>query len=133
MSKRKKIIKLLPIERIGIILSIVCAVHCMAMPFLLFFAPMLLSSFVYSTFMELALVLSSFILAAILLFMDYRKHHKTLPLLLLFLGILVKVLEFIISSKSFEWVFGILLGLSIGLAYWVNYQHKTSCTCKIKS
>lgn len=133
MSKKRKIVKLLTIERIGIILSVICAIHCMAMPFFLIFAPIFLSSFAYSSLMEWVLVLSSFLLAAILLYMDYRKHQKSLPLILLLLAIGIKSLEFIINVHSLEWIFGILLGISIGLAYWVNYQHKSTCTCKIKS
>lgn len=120
-------------ERIGIFLSIVCAVHCIAMPFFLIFAPIFLASFAYSSVMEWTLVLSSFLLAAILLFLDYQKHQKTLPLLLLSLAILIKAIEYLVNIQSLEWIFGIGLGLSIGLAYWVNYQHKSTCTCKINS
>ncbi|MFM6949065.1 MAG: MerC domain-containing protein [Aquirufa sp.] len=121
------------IERIGIILSIVCAIHCMAMPFLLIFAPMFLSSFAYSDSMEWSLVISSFLLAAILLYFDFKKHQKPLPLVLLLIAILIKAAEYLVNINSLDWIFGILLGVSIGFAYWVNYQHKSTCTCKIKS
>ena len=125
--------KLLTMERIGIFLSILCAVHCMAMPLFLIFAPILLASFAYTSFMEWFLVLSSFGLAAVLLYVDFKKHQKILPLILLFAAITIKSIEFLININSLEWVFGILLGVTIGLAYWVNYRHKSTCTCKIIS
>ncbi|MHA8067182.1 MerC domain-containing protein [Aquirufa sp. ROCK2-A2] len=133
MSEKKQVKQLVTVERIGIFLSVVCAIHCMAMPLFIVFAPMLLSTFAFSGLMEWILVSSSFILAAILLFIDYRKHQKALPLILLLIALAIKLSEYLIHQSSIEWIFGILLGLSIGLAYWVNYQHKSTCTCKIKS
>ena len=125
--------KLLNVERVGIILSFICAIHCMATPIFLIFAPMFLTSFAFSGLMEWALVSSSFLLAAYLLFNDYRKHHKILPLLLLLLSLVFKIIEVLVHQTSFEWVFGLLLGLSIVIAYWINFQHKANCTCKIKA
>ena len=125
--------KFLAIEKIGVWLSIACAVHCLTLPIFLFFAPYLASSFAFSSNLEWILVISSFVLAAFILVLDYRKHRQPLPLYFLGVGIIIKVLDMVLSNQSYAWLFGILLGTVISIAYWVNYKHKKSCTCKISA
>ena len=121
------------IEKIGVFLSIACAVHCLTLPIFLFFAPYLASSFAFSSHVEWILVLTSFLLAAIILVLDYRKHRQPLPLYYLGLGILIKLIDMSLVNQSYAWLFGISLGVVISVAYWVNYKHKKSCTCKIRA
>ena len=125
--------KFLAIEKIGVLLSIACAVHCLTLPIFLFFAPYLASSFAFSSNLEWTLVISSFVLAAFILMLDYRKHRQPLPLYFLGVGIIIKVLDMVLSNQSYAWLFGILLGAVISIAYWVNYKHKKTCTCKISA
>jgi len=132
MSKYRKV-NLLAIEKVGVLLSIACAVHCLSLPIFLFFAPYLASSFAFSYNLEWILVISSFLLAAIILVLDFRKHRQPLPLYFLGIGILIKLVNIFVANHSYAWLFGILLGVVISLAYWVNYKHKKSCTCKISA
>jgi hypothetical protein len=132
MSKYRKV-NLLAIEKVGVLLSIACAVHCLSLPIFLFFAPYLASSFAFSYNLEWILVISSFLLAAIILVLDFRKHRQPLPLYFLGIGILIKLVDIFVANHSYAWLFGILLGVVISLAYWVNYNHKKSCTCKISA
>ena len=125
--------RFLAIEKVGVLLSIVCAIHCLSLPIFLFFAPYLASSFAFSPNLEWILVLSSFLLAAIILVLDFRKHRQPLPLYFLVLGIIIKLADMFLDNQSYSWLFGILLGLMISLAYWVNYTHKKSCSCKISA
>ena len=125
--------KFLAIEKIGVLLSIACAVHCLTLPIFLFFAPYLASSFAFSSNLEWILVISSFVLAAFILVLDYRKHHQPLPLYFLGLGFMIKGLDMVLANQSYAWLFGILLGAVISIAYWVNYKHKKTCTCKISA
>ncbi|CAM3384992.1 MerC domain-containing protein [Aquirufa ecclesiirivi] len=122
----------LPIEKMGLFFSIACAIHCMTLPIFLFFAPYIASSFAFTSTFEWILVSTSFLLALILLFRDYKRHRKLLPLIYLALAVSVKVIEVSLGKNSYEWAFGFLLGIFISVAYWVNYQHKVACTCKIK-
>lgn len=130
MSKQKYS-SLLPAEKVGVFLSLLCAVHCMAMPVILFAAPYYASSFAFSGRMEWILVLGSFVLALLLLWQDYQKHHKPLPLYFLGISALLKLVDTLVGMKSIEWIFGLSLGVFITLAYWFNYKHKAACTCKI--
>ena len=123
----------MPLEKVGLFLSFACAIHCLAMPFLVFFAPYILSSHVFSPLIEWALVGSSFLLATYLLISDYLKHQKLRPLIFLGIALIIKIVDVLVGQKSFEWIFGILLGLSVTYAYWINYKHKSACTCKITS
>jgi Na+/melibiose symporter-like transporter len=133
MSKLKKIKSMLPLEKMGLFLSFVCAVHCLSMPLLFFFAPYFIGSLAFSPRMEWFLVATSFGLAAFLLIQDFLKHRKPLPLYFLGSALLCKVVDILLSNQSIEWIFGLLLGIFVAIAYWVNYQHKSACTCKISS
>ena len=132
MSKYRKV-NLFAIEKVGVLLSIACAVHCLSLPIFLFFAPYLASSFAFSSNLEWILVISSFILAVIILVLDFMKHRQPLPLYFLGIGILIKLVDIFVANHSYAWLFGILLGVVISIAYWVNYKHKKSCTCKISA
>ena len=123
---------LLPAEKLGVFLSLLCAIHCLTLPFILFAAPYLASSFAFSLTVEWILVVISFGLALLLLVQDYLKHRKPMPLYFLGFSILVKLVDIAVGLKSIEWLFGLILGIFITLAYWFNYKHKTACTCKIK-
>jgi hypothetical protein len=125
--------KFLAIEKVGVLLSMACALHCLTLPIFLFFAPYLASSFAFSSNLEWILVLSSFLLAAIILVLDYRKHHQPLPLYFLGLGFMIKGLDMFLANQTYAWLFGILLGAVISIAYWVNYKHKKTCTCKLSA
>ncbi len=127
----KKYKHLLPAEKVGVFLSLLCAIHCLALPIILFVAPYLASSFAFSVTVEWILVVVSFGMALLLLWPDFRKHRKPMPLYFLGIGVLIKLVDTLVGLKSIEWVFGLSLGVFITLAYWYNYKHKTACTCKI--
>lgn len=129
MSK-SKYKQLLPAEKLGVFFSLLCAIHCLTLPFVLFAAPYLASSFAFSPTIEWILVLISFGMALLLLWQDYLKHHQPMPLYFLGFGILIKLVDTLVGMKSIEWIFGLSLGIFITLAYWFNYKHKVACTCK---
>ena len=128
----KKYKHLLPAEKVGVFLSLLCAIHCLTLPLILFAAPYLASSIAFSPLIEWILVVGSFGMALLLLWQDFRKHRKPMPLSFLGLAVLIKLVDTLGGVKSVEWIFGLSLGVFITLAYWFNYKHKTACTCKIK-
>ena len=123
---------LLPAEKVGVFLSLLCAIHCLTLPLILFAAPYLASSIAFSPLTEWILVVGSFGMALLLLWQDFRKHRKPMPLYFLGLAVLIKLVDTLLGMKSIEWIFGLTLGVFITLAYLFNYKHKTACTCKIK-
>ena len=126
----KKYKQLLPTEKLGVFFSLLCAIHCLTLPFILFAAPYLASSFAFSLTAEWILVVISFGLALLLLVQDYLQHRKPMPLYFLGFSIVVKLVDIAVGLKSIEWIFGLMLGIFITLAYWFNYKHKVACTCK---
>ena len=128
----KKYKHLLPVEKVGVFLSLLCAIHCLTLPLILFAAPYLASSIAFSPLAEWILVIGSFGLALLLLWQDYLQHRKPLPLYFLGIAVFFKLVDTLLGIKSIEWIFGLSLGVFITLAYWYNYKHKTACTCKIK-
>ena len=133
MSKLKRAKHFMPLEKLGLFLSFACAVHCLAMPFVFFFAPYFIGTSAFGPVVEWILVASSFLLAAYLLISDYLQHRKVRPLVFLGIGLAIKLVDIFIGQKADEWIFGTLLGISVAYAYWVNFKHKSACTCKIKS
>lgn len=128
--KKRKHKKWLPIEQFGMFLSLLCAIHCLSLPLLLFFAPYFASSFAFDQSIEWSLVASSFLLASYLLYSDFRKHRQIQPLILLLAAIFSKLVEILLHNNSINWLFGLSLGVFISLAYYINYRHKSTCRCK---
>jgi len=133
MSKYMRIKNMIPMEKLGLFLSFLCAIHCLTMPIIIFFAPYILGTLAFSPWVEWSLVLSSFGLAAYILVLDYQKHQRLKPLYFLALALVFKIIEVLLGNQPFDWIFGVLLGFSVAYAYWVNYQHKSACTCKMKA
>lgn len=133
MSKRKLVKQFMPLEKLGLFLSFACAIHCLAMPIVLFFAPYFIGTYAFGPVVEWVLVGSSFVLAAYLLIADYLLHRNVWPLVFLGIGLFIKLIDIFIGQQSDEWIFGSLLGVSVAYAYWINFKHKSACTCKIKS
>jgi hypothetical protein len=131
MSKFKRVKQFMPLEKLGLFLSFACAIHCLAMPFIFFFAPYIIGTYAFGPAIEWALVASSFLLAAYLLIADYLKHRKIRPLVFLGIGFVIKLVDILMGNPSDEWIFGTLLGFSVAYAYWINFKHKSACTCKI--
>lgn len=131
MSKFKRVKQFMPLEKLGLFLSFACAIHCLAMPFIFFFAPYVIGTYAFGPAIEWALVASSFLLAAYLLIADYLKHRKIRPLVFLGIGFVIKLFDILMGNPSDEWIFGTLLGFSVAYAYWINFKHKSACTCKI--
>jgi hypothetical protein len=104
---------LLPAEKLGVFLSLLCAIHCLALPVFLFLAPYSASSFAFSPVVEWILIILSFGMALVLLWRDYLKHRKPMPLYYLGLAVLIKVVDTLVGLKSIEWIFGLSLGVFI--------------------
>ncbi len=120
-------------DKVGFFLSILCAVHCIAMPFLLTLLPLLGSGLLHNSALELTLVGSTIVIASALLVKDYVQNHKNLlPLALLAAGCLVKLLALFVFNEAYEPV-AITSGAAfIGLAYVANWRlkaHHKTCKC----
>jgi len=67
-------------------MSLICGIHCLAMPFVLGIMPVAFSS---GSFTEFLIITISAALATYLLVNDFKKHRKVYPLIILSLGVLI--------------------------------------------
>ena len=116
-------------EKVGFYLSLICAIHCIATPILITLLPFLGSSFISDHSWEIWFIVGSLILAGILLWSDFRKHHNPIPLYFLIGSLLVKLLEIIWLSHQFEFLTGSIGALFIASAYYFNWKYKKECSC----
>ncbi len=120
----------LKIEKVGFYLSILCAIHCIATPVLITLIPFLGGSLMADHSWELWFIGGSILLAGVILWIDYRKHFNTIPLLLLIGSLIFKLMEVLWLGESFEFITGSIGALLIASAYYINWKAKVkSCSC----
>lgn len=117
------------IEKVGFYLSLICAIHCIATPIVVTLLPFLGSSFINNHSWEIWFIGGSLILAGVLLWNDFRKHHNRLPMYLLVGSMLVKLVELVLLRHQFEFLTGTLGASLIALAYYFNWKYKKECSC----
>jgi hypothetical protein len=117
------------LERIGFWLSLACAIHCLAMPLIITILPFVGNTFLADHQAEFWVLGSSWILAGVLLYKDFRKHKNHIPLLLLAGSIAVKMVEVWILGESYEQILAPIGGVIIAIAYYFNWKYNAQCTC----
>jgi hypothetical protein len=117
-------------EKLGVGLSMACAIHCMSMPFLVTLFPILGAEWFNET-IEIILVGGSILLALWILGNDFFKHHKSYePLSWAMIGFLIIISGHFI--QNFEIWTAFIGGVFLVIAYWRNIKikHKVKvCEC----
>ena len=114
----------LHLDAIGFFASLVCALHCALLPILLLLLPFTQHAFLKNTHAEGALLVVSFVVAAISLRLSYLKHRRRRVLVmmsagfcLLFLGIALAptaLAELLMTSSG---------GSLVALAHYLNWRY----------
>jgi hypothetical protein len=117
------------LEKMGFYLSVLCAVHCIAMPLIITLLPFMGSSFLNDHSWELFLIGLSMLLGVWVLWSDYQKHQIRLPLLLLVGSFLIKLIELAYLSHHYEYLTAPIGAILIAAAYYLNWKHKEACSC----
>jgi prepilin signal peptidase PulO-like enzyme (type II secretory pathway) len=108
-------------------LSILCTIHCLAMPVILTALPFLGNTLINET-TEHILILASLIIAIFLLSKDYQVHQNRLPFILLFVSVVFNFVGVFLVNKSNETIFVVLGACSMSAAYLYNWWlHKKVC------
>lgn len=104
-------------------MSLLCAVHCAALPLLLVLAPAIGSRFIASDLLEWIMIGFAVIIALWSIGRGYfREHHKRLPAVILLAGILLVVLAHTLLPDSLEPVAGVTGSLGIAAAQFINLR-----------
>jgi hypothetical protein len=111
------------LHKVGLSLSFLCAIHCLAMPFILVALPIVGESFLAEQ-LELGLILSSLVLGVFILIKDYKHHFNKVPLILFGLSFLLVLIHLVLHNHT-------LLSFSsviMAIAYLRNWQlHRSVC------
>ncbi|MDX1904476.1 MAG: MerC domain-containing protein [Thermonemataceae bacterium] len=126
-----KISKIL-VERVGLSLSVVCAIHCLTTPVLLAFMPAFGNFF--SEKVELMIVIVSFLAAVLVQGKDFRYHKNPFPLGILSISFGMLTANLLVMEHLL--VLDISSSLGILWSYILNWQKVRqfkSCTCPMPS
>lgn len=116
------------LEKAGMAASLLCAVHCMATPVLLFATPALGSVFADNPALEWLLLGTSIVSAAWVLGNDYRKSHGNLwPIIIAILGISLLFSGHDHSGEPLHSVAMASGGILMAVAFWRNYVLRRNC------
>jgi len=115
------------LNKVGLWLSVLCTIHCLAMPFLMTALPFLSESFL-SEQSEMYLIGASAILAIFLLIKDYRNHQNPLPLRLLAVALCFNFVGLFLAKGTYEILFNVTGALVMASAYYINWNsHRRAC------
>jgi hypothetical protein len=109
-------------------LSLLCLVHCLAMPFVITLLPLVAEGFLNHT-LEIVLVISSLIIAVLLLTKDYKIHHKLTPLILLLSAAILQYIGLFVVNEKHESLYVICGSILMAISYIINWNmHQKTCS-----
>jgi hypothetical protein len=115
------------LEKLGVSLSMACAVHCLAMPVLLAFVPTLGNWFTEE--IELVVTLASLLIAVFVLLKDFRIHKQITPLTILISSFTIILTSLFLHKPIILDVVGILGILTAYILNWYKLRQAKSCAC----
>ncbi|MEM9328704.1 MAG: MerC domain-containing protein [Bacteroidota bacterium] len=111
------------LDFVGFSASLLCALHCAALPFLLTLAPLAGLQFLDNHWVEISLILLSFFIASNALMHGYRRHHhRWLPLVIAVFGFVLIGIAQALESEFTELVLMPLGGITIAIAHLINWK-----------
>lgn len=70
----------------GVTASVICAIHCMAVPVILSLGIVNSSHWIHNHGIDMAVIATGIIIAALSLVSDYKKHKSLIPLITIIIG-----------------------------------------------
>lgn len=120
------------LDKLGIILSFGCMIHCMLMPIILPLLPALGFAFDHDSLVHFVLAIIIIVIAMWALDAGNKKHKKDLPMFLGFPGMFLLIFAGLIERKvgpdNVVTVITIFSSLLIAVAHYLN--HRYLCKCK---
>lgn len=116
------------LHKAGVFLSIVCLVHCLAMPILIASLPVFAKGLI-SHNTEITLVFMGIVIAVFLFKKEYMLHRNILPFSLLGLATISNLIGLFLVSEYLETVFVITGSIFMMMGYFANWKlHSITCT-----
>ena len=118
--------KISHLDRAGVIVSFICAIHCALLPVLLSFISFAGFAVLQSSWVETIIVSSSVLLATLSLLKSYRRHRKPWPLIFVILGF-----SLLYAGHRFEvpigWLWLTLGGMTVATSHLLNWRLHSHC------
>ncbi len=93
------------LDFVGFSASLLCAVHCLALPFLISILPFLGLGFLANPRIEYMIIILSFLLAVLAMIHGFKNHHqKLLPIFVITLGFIIIAIG-LICGHGHAWEF----------------------------
>lgn len=119
------------LDRLGMLASGACALHCLLVPLLLAVAPALGEWLHYSETLERGFVWVAVLVSGFSIGLGVSRHHQLVPAVLLWsLGTLLLLPTGFGLQPSSEWLHALLMvpgGVAIALAHLANWRALASC------
>lgn len=110
-------------DRLGVIVSLLCAVHCAALPLLLSFGVLEMGFMSDHVIVDAIFLALSFYIAGNSLVASYRKIHRNFkPLVLAGLGFSIFIPYLFIFHDHSLWYLSVIAGLLIAGAHMYNHR-----------
>ena len=114
------------LDKLGVVASLACAIHCAVLPVIFTTLPLLGLEFLSNIWFEIGMLSFSLCVGAYTLLLSYPKHQKVSPIILLITGFLcigtghlvLKSLEFLLIPSG---------GLLLATAHLINIRHTKNC------
>lgn len=115
------------LDGIGITASILCAIHCAVVPFVITLLPLWGIGFLANEWVEMSMIVLALIIGTLSLSISFKRHRSYIPLFLLAAGFMLIITCHLCFSGSLEPVLIPLGGLTIATAHFVNWR-RASCS-----
>jgi hypothetical protein len=116
------------IDKMGIGVSLLCAVHCAMLPLIITMLPLLGLEVFADPLFETAIIFTSLIIGITSLSSAFVQHKARLPLLLLVTGFISIFIGHYFIGENFEWLFLASGGFTVAAAHYNNWQLIKQCS-----
>ena len=112
----------LHIDFLGFSTSLLCAIHCAALPFLISISP-LLGQYLHNHAIENAIIILSFFIASYALVRGYCKHHNPQASVTVSIGFIFIVTGHLVRFQLMEITLTSLGATAVAIAHFINWNH----------
>ena len=110
------------LDFVGFSASLLCAIHCAALPFLLTLAPLAGLQFLDNHWIEIGMIILSLFIATSSLLGSYRTHRRYGALMIAMLGFGLILAGKLLEGEWQEMLFTSSGGFAIAIAHIVNWN-----------
>jgi uncharacterized membrane protein YhaH (DUF805 family) len=116
------------LDNVGITASILCAIHCAAIPVLFTSLPLIGLGFLANACVEWGMIIFALLIGFYSIGLSYRRvHHRPVPVIMLLLGFVIIMAGHAFAAGKTEAFIVPVGGILIAAAHFVNYRYTDAC------